>query len=69
MLQVGGKGASMWGNKTVKEVTELNNELFLVAKEVMEEHTYSNHIGWYSVGEFIDYLEENYTITKKEKQV
>ena len=59
------------GDNESKEVSELNNELFLAAKDLMEENTDEGnrlyHIGWGELGDFIDWLEENYYIEKKTK--
>ena len=53
-----------------KEVSELNNELFNAAKKVMQEGSDKDqrcwHIGWAGVGDYIDWLEKNYEIKKKE---
>lgn len=63
------------GTHEKKEVSELNNELFNAAKRVIEGGCGENekgkaknrcwHIGWGGVGDFIDYLEQNYEIAKK----
>lgn len=53
------------GGNEKKSVSSLNRELYLAAKEVLEEATISAHIGWHSVSAFIDYLEQNYDIAKK----
>ena len=57
-------------NRTIKVgkyeprvVSELNHELFEAAKCW---EPYSKHIGWSDIGNFIDYLEENYDIKIKE---
>ena len=54
-----------------KERSDLNKELFLNAKLVIHksDKKYDKfgfyHMGWYDVGKYIDWLEENYNITKK----
>jgi hypothetical protein len=57
------------GDIDKREVSELNNELFLSAKKLMEESTGNGvrppHVGWAEVGDFIDWLEKNYEIKKK----
>ena len=59
------------GNTEKREVSELNNELFNAAKSIMEDNgngpyrARCPHIGWAVVGDFIDWLEENYEIKKK----
>lgn len=59
------------GNFEKKRVSTLNNELFLAAKKIMEEGTEAplrcRHIGWASVGDYIDWLEENYEIKRIER--
>lgn len=57
------------GKNHKREVSELNHELFLAAKEIMGSIADRGcwHIGWKDVGDFIDYLEENYEIKKKTK--
>jgi len=58
------------GEYEKKTVTDLNNELFLKAKELMQEGTDKpnrlGHIGWGEVGDFIDWLEDNYKIEKRD---
>ena len=57
------------GNYEKKEVSPLNNDLFLAAKDIMEKGTEDSkrchHIGWASVGDYIDWLEINYDIKPK----
>ena len=53
------------GDNEPREVTQVNNELFLAAKEIIEEGQHLSHIGWSGVGDFIDWLELNYDIKKK----
>lgn len=57
------------GNCEKKEVSQLNNDLFLAAKDIMEKGTENSkrchHIGWASVGDYIDWLEINYYIKPK----
>ncbi len=52
-----------------KEVSQLNNDLFLVAKDIMKKGTEGSKrgssIGWASVGDYIDWLEQNYDIKPK----
>jgi len=59
------------GNKVPKEVTKLNNALFLKAKDVMEEasgeFSGSWHYGNQGISAFIDWLENNYEIKLKEE--
>ena len=55
------------GKYEPKEVTELNHELFLMAQKIMEDacdKDHLHHYGDHGLGIFIDWLEENYTITK-----
>ena len=54
------------GKYEPRVVSELNHTLFMIAKTTMDEATHLNHIGWSGVGDFIDYLEENYDIKIKE---
>jgi hypothetical protein len=54
------------GTHEKKEVSDLNNTLYLKAEEILEDNLQLHHIGWSGVGKFIDYLEANYNITKKE---
>jgi hypothetical protein len=57
------------GTHEKKKVSELNNELYLAAKNLMLEKTDKGirlwHIGWGEVGDFVDWLEQNYEINKK----
>jgi len=55
------------GDKDKREVSALNNELFTRAGEILEQGVDDNrwHIGWQGIGNFIDWLEANYTIEKK----
>lgn len=58
------------GFKDKKLVSKLNRDLYLAAEEVMEGHDKKGHcwhIGWADVGAFIDWLEDNYDIKKKEE--
>jgi hypothetical protein len=52
-----------------KEVSQLNNDLFLAAKDIMKKGTEGSKrgssIGWGSVGDYIDWLEQNYDIKPK----
>lgn len=54
------------GNKEPKRVSLLNKNLFAEAQAILEDNVKSSHIGWYSLSAFIDYLEENYNINKKD---
>jgi hypothetical protein len=57
------------GNMEKRNVSELNNELFIAAKKIMKESTqYCWHIGWSSLGDYIDWLEANYEIVKRSPQ-
>lgn len=47
-----------------KEVTKLNNKLFIAAKDILDDRQHLSHIGWSGVGYFIDWLEENYDLTE-----
>ena len=53
-----------------RNVTKLNNELFTKGREMMEASAGEGnslwHIGWYDFGRFIDYLEWNYDIKRKD---
>lgn len=55
------------GDAEKLEVSELNNELFLSAKKLTEENAgvRMDRIGWGEVGDFIDWLEENYEIKRR----
>ena len=53
------------GNFEKKEVSKLNNTIYLKAKDILEERQELSHIGWSGVGHFIDWLEENYNLTEK----
>lgn len=56
------------GKYDKKEVSELNNELYKKAEEILQDETGSGwHIGWIGVGCFVDWIENNYEITKKNK--
>jgi hypothetical protein len=57
------------GTHEKKEVSQLNNDLFLAAKTIMQRE-YKNskrspRFGWGSVGDYIDWLEMNYDIKLK----
>lgn len=60
------------GNYQKKVVSELNHELYQKAKLLIEgdegddDYVGGWHMGWQEVGKFIDWLEENYIIQKKE---
>lgn len=54
------------GNHEKKEVSELNHTLYKKADEILESEQHRSHIGWSGVGLFIDWLENNYELTKKE---
>jgi hypothetical protein len=60
------------GNMEKRNVSELNNELFIAGKKIMEESTKKPqacwHIGWSSLGDYIDWLEANYEIVKRSPQ-
>lgn len=53
------------GDYEKKEVTRLNNMLYLKAKSILEDRRHLSHIGWSGVGCFIDWLEENYDLVEK----
>jgi hypothetical protein len=57
------------GNYEKKEVSQLNNDLFLAAKDILQKGTddtkHGLGIGWSSVGDYIDWLEINYDIKPK----
>ena len=58
------------GKNEPKEVSNLNNRLYLKAVEILEgppNRKLGWHIGWMEVGNFIDWLEQNYNITPKEE--
>ena len=55
------------GKYEEKEVSELNHALFKEAGRILEDEMHLSHIGYSGVGKFIDWLEENYKITKKVK--
>ena len=55
------------GETEKREVTELNHELYTNAVSVMEAGCNLSHIGWAGVGDFIDWLEANYEITKRQE--
>ena len=48
-----------------KTASKLNRELYKSAESVLGDNMYTSHIGWSGVGMFIDWLEENYEITRK----
>ncbi len=52
------------GDCEEKEVSELNNELYKKAKYILGNDRHQ-HIGWSGVGQFIDWLESEYEIKKK----
>jgi len=62
------------GTYQTRKVTKLNNELFLKAKYILEYNVssdykgdrqgYGSAIGWPGVSEFIDWLEQNYTLKR-----
>ena len=58
-------------NYSKKLVSRLNNEIFLAMKDSMSKSSHDDvtlwHIGWYDLGKAVDWLEENYTISKKER--
>lgn len=56
------------GTHFKRKVTPLNKELFEGAEIILDKVDIKacNHMGWYGIGNFIDWLEENYDITKKE---
>ena len=54
------------GNYEKRMVTELNQEIFHKAKNIMEEGCNLSHIGWTGLGDLVDWLEENYTLEKKD---
>ncbi|AZU97843.1 hypothetical protein [Vibrio phage LP.2] len=53
------------GHFEKKKVTPLNKELYLKAVDILEDSQHLSHIGWSGVGKFVDWLEENYNISKK----
>jgi len=57
------------GDDNQKEVTILNNYLYLKAREILEddENMGMNHIGWQGVSAFIDWIETNYILIRKEE--
>ena len=55
------------GNHEKKEVSELNHVLYKKAVDILGSETCNAyHIGWHGVGVFIDWLESNYELIKKE---
>ena len=52
---------------STRYVTELNHELFTNARKIINtKGDLAGHgLGWRGIGDFIDWLEENYTITSK----
>lgn len=50
--------------------SDLNKELFSSGRKIMEDKIQSpqggSYIGWYGFSSFIDFIEENYDIKKKE---
>ncbi|MCK5603875.1 hypothetical protein KAR91_18455 [Candidatus Pacearchaeota archaeon] len=54
------------GNREKKEVSELNHTLYKQAEYILENEQHRCHIGWSGVGSFIDWLESNYELTKKD---
>jgi len=58
------------GNDMPREVSPLNHELYTNAARILEEGVSGGwHIGWAGVGDLIDWIEANYTITKKEEEI
>ena len=57
------------GTHEKKAVTPLNRALYLQAKDITmdEKNQWCSHIGLIGIGIFIDWLEENYELVKKEK--
>ena len=56
------------GKHEIKVVTKLNNTLYLKAKKIMTDDInqhFSHHMGLVGVSAFVNWLESNYTITKK----
>ena len=57
------------GVQNPKYVSKLNHEIFTEIQTRMDESSAHlntcGHIGWYDLGLAIDWLEENYNITKK----
>ena len=56
------------GTKRPKTVSKANNKLFLKGRKILETNLETSSIGWGGFGKFIDYLEKNYDITKKNKK-
>jgi hypothetical protein len=54
------------GDHEPREVSQLNHELFTKAEDILGCSQHQSHIGWSGVGNFIDWLEENYTLERKE---
>lgn len=54
------------GKLNPKVVSHLNHRLYKQAVCILNTNCFISHIGWAGVGAFIDWLEENYHITKKE---
>ena len=55
-------------NETAKEVSALNNTIYLKARELMAADTNmgQNHIGWMGLSAVVDWLERTYTIKVKD---
>ena len=54
------------GDEDKREVSEFNNELFTNARRILEAGCNLSHIGWAGVGDFVDWLEANYEMKKKD---
>lgn len=54
------------GKYDKKKVTELNNELYREAVEIIFNSDYSRYGGKVSLSKFIDWLEENYNVSKRD---
>ena len=55
---------------STRHVTELNHELFTNARAIIttKDDLAGYGIGWKGIGDFIDWLEKNYTITKRSEK-
>jgi len=51
-----------------KNFSDLNEELFLNAKRIFDDNNGGcHHMGWCDVSEYINWLENNYDIKKKDQ--
>ena len=54
------------GNHEKKEVTEVNNAIYLGMLSTINAGQHTNHMGLNGLSNAVDWLEENYILIKKE---